>query len=290
MRKVDKLKKKNIRKLAKKYYNKDAEELTEIEYDGITSMAEYTAYVDVTIPDGFKNYTIFDFNGCAINRKNNSKTSTIPPLVAKKARNMICKYCWGIPWREISKYRKQGVDEAREYLRTRSIMGKRYLSGHNIAIYGESKKPIGRTMLASIVMKEALKLRYSHHVKSQSYDWVDFSKLMIEIEKSILNKDEEGDTDELIDYLTCDWLVIDNIQKKLRSEKQNTLYSDLLDYFFNLRNNSGKPTILVFKFDIRDKLFDFERTYGAGLHSMLENEKTLKIPLSEEVYNSDYYE
>jgi DNA replication protein DnaC len=163
----------------------------------------------------------------------------------------------------------------------------RHASGNNIIIHGESKMPIGRTMLASIVMKEAFRLRDTHNTISHSYDWVDFSKLMREIEKDVIHNEE---SDDLIDYNTCDWLVVDNIQKKLRSEKQNTLYTDLLDSFFISRYKSGQPTILVFKFDIRDKHFDFEKVYGTGLSRILESNKTFKIPLSENLLNNNYYE
>jgi len=293
MRNVEKSIQQYIGIHAKKYYKKKPEDLTRQELEEMRPIAEWSAYTEVTIPDGFGNYTILDFNGYAINKKDNSKTITIPKVVAKKARNLICRYCWDVPWKTIAEQKKQGQKEVKEYLRSHNVMGKRYLNGNNIIIYGESKRPIGRTMLASIVMKEALKLRYMKYAISQSYDWVDFSHLFREIEKSMLNNDHKsGDNDskDLIGYKTCDWLVVDNIQKKLRSEKQTTLYSDLLDSFFDGRYKSKLPTILVFKFDIRDKLFDFEKTYGTGLSKMLESDRTLKIPLSENLPSSDYYE
>ena len=292
MRNVDKLIKKYIGVYSKKYYGKKPNELTEEELVDMRPIAVWAAYVEGTIPDGFRSYTILDFNGYAINKKDNSKTATIPKIVAKRARNMICRYCWGSSWKTIAEQKKKGKQDVKEYLRSHNIMGERYLNGNNIIIHGESKRPIGRTMLASIVMKEALKLRYMKHTISQTYDWVDFSKLFGEIEKSQLNKDrdKDGDSNELVGYKTCDWLVVDNIQKKLRSEKQTTLYSDLLDSFFNSRYDSQHPTILVFKFDIRDKNFDFEKTYGTGLSKMLESDRTLKIPLSEDLLNSNYYE
>jgi len=292
MRNVEKLIKKYIEIYAKKYYNKKLDELTEKELKDMRPIAEWGAYCESTVPDGFGNYTILDFNGYAINKKDNSKTATISKNIAKRARNMICRYCWGVPWKIIAEQKKKGEQELKEYLRTHNIMGKRYENGNNIIIYGESQKPIGRTMLASIVMKEALKLRYIKYIIDQSYDWVDFSKLFREIEKSMLNKDRniDGDTKDLIGYKTSDWLVVDNIHKKLRSEKQTTLYSDLLDSFFNSRYTSHQPTILVFKFDIRDKHFDFEKTYGTGLSKILESDRTLKIPLSEDLMNSNDYE
>jgi len=294
MRKVDDLIIQYKKSYAKKYCNKKVEELTEKEFEQIKKIAEMGAYIDGVIPDGFGDYTIFDFNGYAINKKDNSRTSTIPKKVALRARNAISKYCWGIPWKEIAEKKKNdGELAAKEYLRNHSAMMRRYKNGNNIVIYGESKRPIGRTMLASIVMKEAFRLRNTHRTLGQSYDWVDFSKLFRAIEGNVLTNEKERSeelVDELIDYSTCSWLVVDNIQKKLRSEKQNTLYSDLLDSFFINRYESNQPIILVFKFDIRDKHFDFEKTYGTGLSKIIESDRTFKIPLSENLLNNNYYE
>lgn len=296
MKKVDKLIRHFKAFYAKKYCNKKVDDLTEKEFAEIKKIAEMGAYIDGVIPDGFGGYTIFDFNGCAINKKDNSRTSTIPKNVALRAKNMICKYCWGISWKELSEKRKKDEEAATKYIREHSIMMQRYKNRNNIVIYGESQRPIGRTMLASIVMKEAFRLRSTHHTIGHTYDWVDFSKLMRVIETNVLNHDNNNnnnnneESDELIEYRTCNWLVVDNIHKKMRSEKQNTLYSDLLDSFFINRYESEQPIILVFKFDIRDKHFDFEKAYGTGLSKIIESDRTFRIPLSENLLNDKYYE
>jgi hypothetical protein len=293
MKKVDKLIAHYKVIHAKRFLNKKVDDLTEVEFAEVKKIAVMSAYIDGVIPDGFGEYTIFDFNGQAINRKDNSKTSTISKKVALRAKNAICKYCWGLTWKEISKKRKENPKAAKKYLRENSVMMQRYENRNNIVIYGESKRPIGRTMLASIVMKEAFRLRSTHNTIGHSYDWVDFSKLFRTIESNEMSKNrnkEHEDTDDLIDYKTCNWLVVDNIQKKLRSEKQTTFYSDLLDSFFLSRYESDQPIILVFKFDIRDKHFDFERAYGTGLSKIIESDRTFKIPLSENLLNNNYYE
>ena len=287
MKKVDRLINHYKAVYAKKYCNKKVDDLTIAELIEVKKIAEMGAYLDGVIPDGFENYTIFDFNGYAINKKDNIKTSTISKKVALRARNIICKYCWGLSWKEIAEIRKKDEKAIKKYLRNHSDMMRRYKNGNNIVIYGESKMPIGRTMLASIVMKEAFRLRGTYHTIDQTYDWVDFSKLFRAIEMNVLESDK--DITDLTCYKNCDWLVVDNIQKKLRSEKQTTLYSDLLDSFFIDRYETGQPTILVFKFDIRDKHFDFEKTYGTGLSKILESNRTFKIPLSENLLNN-YYE
>ena len=154
-------------------------------------------------------------------------------------------------------------------------MMKRFSNGNNVAIFGVSPKPIGRTMLASIIMKEAIRLRATHKTRGQTYDWIDFSKLFHVIEK---------DTVELSDYKSCDWLVVDNILRMTRSVKQTTLMVDMIDPFFIERFYNKQPTILVFKFDIRDKSMDIEKTFGIGISKILDSKRTLKIPLSENIW------
>ncbi len=277
MKNIEHLKKYFIRDFAKKYGNKEEEELTEIELKTYSSVAELWAYIHSVIPDSFEDYTIFDFNGCAINKKNNSTTNTISKRVAAVAKDKICKYCWDLRWKEIFLQKKKDKNSITSFLKDHNIMMKRFENGNNIVIHGLSNRPIGRTMLASIVMKEAIRLRVTKNVRSHNYDWVDFSKLFYAIEQN---------SAELADYKSCSWLVVDNILKKPRSEKQNTLMSDRIDPFFLDRFYNGQPTILVFKFDIRDSLFDLEKTYGIGISKILESKMTFKIPLSEDLLNN----
>ena len=73
----------------------------------------------------------------------------------------------------------------------------------------------------------------------------------------------------------------DNILRKPRSLKQHSLLSDLVDPFFLARLYNRQPTILVFKFDIRDKSFDIENTFGVGISRIIDSRRTFKIPLCE---------
>jgi len=278
MRNIEAIKQKYVSYFAEKYYNKTERELVEKELRQCSSIAELWAYVHSVIPDGFGDYTIFDFNGYAVNKKNNTTSSTISKGIALAAKNKICKYCWGMTWDEIHRQKEESSSSIGSFLRDRSIMKRRSDKGNNIVIHGSSDRPIGRTMLASIVMKEAIRLRVTQRSRGHSYDWIDFSRLTHAIEK---------DTDELSDYRSCDWLVVDNIIRKPRSDKQTTFISDLIDPFFLDRLYNNQPTILVFKFDVRDKFFDVEKTFGIGIGRILEDKKTFKIPLSENLLN-DY--
>ncbi len=278
MENIEIFKKKLINDFAKRYYNKTKNKLTEFELKRCSLLAEFWAYVHSVIPEGFGDYTIFDFNGCAINRHDKTVTNNIIPGVALSAKDKICRYCWGTSWKNIKQERIKNHN-TNVFLKNKNIMLKRRKRGSNIIIYGLSDKPIGRTMLASIIMKEAIRLRVSNLKRGQTYDWIDFSKLF-----DAINKDTIG----LVDYKTCDWLVVDNILKKPRSVKQNTFWSDTVDPFFLERLYNRQPTILVFKFDIRDKSFDMEKIFGIGISRIIHDKRTFKIPLCKESLEGIY--
>jgi DNA replication protein DnaC len=273
MENIEGIKKKYIEFFSKKYYSKEKEELTEIELNRCSLLAELWAYVYSVIPEGYGKYTIFNFDGNIPGKANNR--NIISNDIILSVREKICDYCWNLKWEEINK--KKNKEESFSFLRKNSAMMKRFHNGSNIVIFGSSEKPIGRTMLASIVMKEAIKLRITHLDRSQTYDWIDFSKLFNAIEK---------DSMDLSDYKSCDWLVVDNISRTMRSQKQTTLMVDLIDPFFIDRYRKKQPTILVFKFDIREKSSNIEKTFGVGINRIINSKRTLKIPLCEDLLNT----
>jgi len=280
MKNIESIKKNLIKEFAKRYIDKEVDKLTIIELKKISEIAEWWAYVYTVVPDDFSGYSIFDFNGYSINKKNNSKIYAISKKVAAIAKDKICNYCWGMRWQDIQKKKEENPDSINVFLKNKSIMDKRREYGNNVIIHGQSDAPIGRTMVASIIMREAIRLRVTKGAIGDTYDWVDYSKLFHSIEQ---------DTTDLAYYKSCDWLVIDNIQKKARSDKQTTLMSDMVDPFFWDRYNHQQPTILVCKFDIRDKMFDLEKTFGVSFGRIIDSKKTFNIPLSENALG-DYNE
>lgn len=286
MKNIEKLKKNLIKEFAKKYRNKDVDKLTIRELKKISETAEWWAYVHTAVPDGFGKYSIFDFNGYAIDKKDNSKTHAISKKVAAIAKDKICMYCWGMRWKDIHKKKEEDLDSINVFLKNKSIMDKRREFGNNVVVHGQSDTPIGRTMVASIIMREAIRLRISKCTIGDTYDWVDYSKLFDAIKQDSMDSRSLGSM-ALAYYKSCDWLVIDNIEKKSRSDKQTTLVSDLVDPFFWDRYNNQQPTILVCKFDIRDRMFDLEKTFGVSFGRIINSKKTFNIPLSEDLLS--YY-
>lgn len=274
MRNIEKIKSGYTRLFSKEYYNKDdISLLTEIELSVCSSLAEFWAYVYSVVPEEHGQFTIFDFIGYTFDKITKDRKVVIPPKVALYAKNEICKYCWGMGWKAI-KDKKEKMDQKSmmKFLREHSVMERRLKSGNNVVIYGVSDQPIGRTMVASVIMKEAIRLRVTHHKRKHKYDWIDFNTLVDAVQK---------DSFDLADYRSCDFLVVDNIIKKYRSVKQNTFIVDTIDPFFIGRFTNKLPTILVFKFDISNPAATIEQDFGIGINRIITSNRTCKIPLSD---------
>ena len=237
MKNIEKVKYHYARLFAKEYLGKDPDDLNESEAEACAAMGEHWAYIYSTIPEEHGHYDIFDFTG-------HPKRGDyhIPPHLVLQAKNMICNYCWDMEWTDINNKKAQlGKDKLSEFLRRKSVMRKRRIIGNNIVIYGSADHPIGRTMLASIVMKEAIRVRTVKGARYETYDWVDFGTLINAAEKDLF---------DLADYSSCDWLVVDNVVAKYSSAAQTSFITNLIDPFFIGRFRDRLPTILLCKFDI----------------------------------------
>jgi hypothetical protein len=272
MKNIETIKRNFTALFAKEYYQKDSvSDLTEAESSVCLSIAEFWAYVTSVVPDEHSHYTIFDFMGYTLDKITNEKDVVLSPSVALFAKNQVCQFCWGMDWKEVNeKTILMDKKSKMAFLRKHSQINKRHKLGNNVVIYGRSQKPIGRTMIASIIMKEAIKLRISRNARRHTYDWIDFNTL---VEAS------RNDTFDLADYKSCDFLVIDNIIDTYRTAKQNTFIVDLIDPFFIGRFNNHLPTILVLKFDINDPSISIEKSFGVGMNKIIESNRTYKIPL-----------
>lgn len=273
MKNIEKIKNNYLQLFSRECYNKAVEELNSNEMLVCSSLAEFWAYVYSVVPEEHGHYTIFDFVGCIVNKETNEKDVTIPPRIALQAKNEICKYCWGMEWRDIEKHKKT-LDDASimKLLRERSIMERRIKNGNNIIIFGTSSRPIGRTMVASIITKEAIRLRVTKNNRQHTYDWIDFNTLIDAADK---------DSVDLADYRSCDWLVVDNIINKYTTVKQDSFFINMIDPFFIGRFNDRLPTVLVFKFDIRNPASKIESKFGVGINRIIESKRSYKIPLTE---------
>ena len=264
---------KNIEILKKKYRNKFASilEKSDISNDkkslSCSIIAEIWAYFERTIPEDFLKCNLFDIHGIT----EDEKSLDINILI--KAKNVLCEYCWGVEWQKIDNIYKSDEEKIKNFIWNNSVIPKRIKNGDNLIIFGDSNSPIGKTLFASIVMKEAIKLRRKSFFRGQTYEWVDISIL----QHALLNEKEKG---EIEDYHTCDWLVVDNINRMdFASIKQREYITGLFNPFFIERYENKLPTILTFCFDIENNI-DLQKAVGSGIARMIKGKRSFKIRLS----------
>jgi len=227
--------------------------------------AELKAYIDAIIPYPYNNYTIHDFNGKVV-----GKNSKIPDYIFKKAKNKLLQYCWkDLSLEEVENKSLQEINK-------KSIIQTRYKQCKNLVIYSDdvqiSGEQSGKTMIAGLVLKEAIKSRIDSAFNFQTYDWIQYSTL----KDKLVN-----DPDSLSNTKLADWLVVDDITNDtLASKNQKLFLSSKLDPFFNERIESNLPTIFVFRFDIKVNLSLFEEAFGVSMSKMAMNQFTHKIDLT----------
>jgi hypothetical protein len=269
MKNIERLKEKYLNFFAQKYHKKFPQELSGDSLFKCSMMAEVRAYIDLYVPQPHLN--IFDFDGRVPDYDGRMK-QVIPDDVVIEARDKVCEYCWGKKWSELHSHFKGDPDKIQKYMRYHSVMAKRLEEGNSLVIFGESSDKIGRTLVASIALSEAIKLRIRPGQRGQNYEWVDFPRLKNEI---------RNDTDEAASLRSCNWLIVDNIiRPHYASREQQSYVVELIDSFFIDRVESMLPTILVFKFDIREHTFNVEEDMGVGISKIVQSDKTFLVPLS----------
>jgi len=223
--------------------------------------AEIQAYFQCIIPNSYHKFTIHDFDGLSLDNN-----LLIDAKVALEAKKKVIDYCWeGIDILKIQETSSTNLDKY-------SCISKRRLAGNNVVIFDDSSlnqrsgnSPKGKTLIASLIMKEAIKSRhFGYDGFCQTYDWIEYPIL----ENKVLKKDDIG----ISELRSSDWLVVDDITyTDQRWRKQ------ALDAFFLERLNDGLPTILVIRFDITK--FNSEDALGVAITKIIRNPKTFIISL-----------
>lgn len=237
-------------------------------------LAEVLANIEFFIPEEYQQLTIDDFTGMK-NGKQVLKTEAVA-----SAKNTIVKYCW------------QGIEEGEDYDRAkwfpRSIMDRRRQAGTNLVIYGNSwqrtvvgrevktfKAPLGRTMLAAIVLKEAINLRFKSNIHlTDKYCWAVYQTMV-----NRLMEHARGTSDysqEIWNYEMADWLVVDGLE--IMKDNGSNFRASVLDKLFGERLDKGLPTILVFQDDISDSE-DIRNEFGIHISNIVNNSKTYSVRL-----------
>lgn len=255
------------RKLRKYWANKlcKIDDIVDCKYERCRCrvLAEVQAYMKTIIPEKYQNYNIDDFTG--INEKRKRVVEEDKVLGVK---NCISNYCWGKDFFEIKKIIEEHKKElkvnkkAANPLDKISFISYRKKNGNNIVISGKGGKGIGKTLIASVIMKEVIKRRAFKDNASDSYKWVNFPVLFEML---------KNNSEELTLYKNPTWLVVDNITKDYRFAAQ------YIDSFFFKRIEMNYPTLLVFRFPLSDSPVNVEEYFGSAINSIIESSKTFNI-------------
>lgn len=224
--------------------------------------AETRAYMEAIIPKPYSSMSLKNLNG-----KDKDGKLLINEFLLKRIKNQLSQYCWkGIDLNKLDDY---SISD----LNSKSIMHKRRSDCDNLVIYSDeesnSNAISGKTFIASLVMKEAIKDRVIRGAISEGYDWIQYSVL----KQRLIN-----DPDSMSDTKCSDWLVIDDIISESQSTRnQKSFISSKLDSFFYERAEDGLPTIFVFRFDVTVDQGILEDYYGLTMAKIVKNSSKISL-------------
>ena len=210
------------------------------------SVAECMAYHNSTLPHGHQLAEISAFDG-HVNGNRTVENHSVNIAISK-----IMDYCFG----------DSSINPmlTRYDLHKKSKMDDRFDNGANLIIYGDSsgisKNKLGKTMLASIVMKEAIWRRMFKTNKAYTYSFKSCPEI---VDDTISKKNAEQN----VSPFTADWLCIDDIFLRTRQTQGN-----VLDQIMSVRLRENLPSIIVIQFD-PFKLQSAEEAIGNHIMKML---------------------
>lgn len=214
-----------------------------------SAVAEINGYCMKTLPAGFEFADLGNLNGIA----NGCKVLT--DQVVRRVMGKIGDYCFGEDFSESIPNRAQ--------LNQISKMDLRFSEGHNLVIHGSggvsssgrSKIPLGKTLIASIIMREAIWRRMFSSNRAFSYM---FSSSEMIIESVIASKKAK----EIPHARTVDWLCVDDIYAG------RFHLASILDETISYRMSVRLPTIIILQFDAAQQT-DIESEIGHFAAKML---------------------
>lgn len=236
------------------------------------------AYTEAVIPEEYRNYTIDDFEGCII--ENGKRKKVLEPSVVAKAKQQIINWCW----KDIA----EGEEYAASTWLLRCVLDQRHTDGNSLIIYGPKwvadkvagkfkRKSSGKTMLAAIVLHEAIRLRVLPGHIADSYAWADYGML---VERLIAQSKGDNANNALLEhYADCDWLVVDGLSIiEKGTDLQKSYRANVLDHLFLERRDANLPTIFVFQDDITE-VDDLPEQFGNAIYSIVNSRKASHVSL-----------
>lgn len=205
------------------------------------ALAEVMGYQAAVLPGKYAQLEIADFNG-----KVNGKQVVESALLASAVSSFM-RYCFDNP--------KLSKDTPRSKLNAISVMDRRFVSGCSVVIHGEVKGfagrssagALGRSLLAALVLKEAIWRRMFKGNEAITYRFASIHDLIGEV----FDKNHPDSS-----WLT-DWLVIDDVTNDIRRP-----VASVLDQIISRRRTLNLPTILVLQFDASSIEGDLDDVVG----------------------------
>lgn len=192
-----------------------------------SSIAECMSYHSSILPHGNVGVEISAFDG-HVNGSRTVENHNVTIAISK-----MMDYCFGNSTVSTSLNRYE--------LHKMSQMDTRFSNGTNLIIYGESsartQTKLGKTMLASVVLKEAIWRRMFKTNKAYTY----LFKSCPEVVDDTISKRIEN---HQVNPFTADWMCIDDIFLKTRQTQ-----GSVLDQIMSVRLRENLPSVLIIQFD-----------------------------------------
>lgn len=224
-------------------------------------LAEVRGSIDHVIPPEYRDLTINNVSGYIITKDNIRKQ-----VWSQENRIQIQSV--------LRKYLFDGVDlhklTDRESCNNHSRLDYRFSNGENIIIHGDVIRnkhnglpsqplPTGKTMIACLILKEAIWRRLYKNNRADTYALVSFQNL---------KHDLKSKTDDAHNLRDVDWLCIDDIS--LPGNENDFAYQQsisLFDDFLMTRIDNRLPTILICDFNATTR--DFSSILGYSFQKLI---------------------
>lgn len=232
-------------------------------------IAEVLGHIDNVIPSEYRNLSINNASGYITDREGVRKQVwSIENKI--KIQKFLRNYLYG------------GAElfllQDRESCNLASKMDERYVNGESVIIHGNAVRdkvnntpvqplPTGRTLIASLILKEAIWRRLYKANRADTYGFISYQNLKFDLK----NKN-----DIVSAYKDYDWLVIDDIN--LPVDEAEFSYQNMLalfDDFLMTRIEQKLPTILVCDFDATAR--DYTNLVGYSFQKLITMKTTWNI-------------
>lgn len=240
-------------------------------------LAEVRGNIDYVIPPEYRDLTINNASGFIT-----TKNETLKQVWSENVKTRIQK--------TLRDYLFNGAElhhlVERESCNQHSQMDRRFINGENIIIHGvvvrnrqnglpSQPLPSGRTLIACLILKEAIWRRLYKTNKADTYALISFQNL---------KHDFKNNHEKVAHLKETDWLCIDDIS--LTVVENDFVYQQSIaafDDFLMSRIENRLPTILVCDFDVFAK--DYTSILGYSFQKLVTMKNSWHIQVGGDVNN-----